>query len=121
MGNIDFLWWRADATSAFFFVAVVVAAGTLLGLASAMAVAVVSTAVILAATLSLNLPSYPIGSVSSVLVWLGAALAWASANPVHTALTWAWSSYLDALKKTEELRDQQGELSRVVDRLNETC
>ena len=59
--------------------------------------------------------------VGIFLLWATAILCWLATYPVYTALSWAWYSYLDGLRKTEELRDSQGELGRLSKSLQETC
>jgi signal transduction histidine kinase/CheY-like chemotaxis protein len=62
-----------------------------------------------------------VAGTSLALAWAVATLFWLATRPVYTALTWAWSSYRDGLRKTEELRDRQGELGRLSKSLQETC
>jgi signal transduction histidine kinase/DNA-binding response OmpR family regulator len=120
-GTAAYLLSRADDNAAFFLIASVVAAGTLLGVAAALGVAVISTALLVYAAALPSAPLAPsVAESAGLLVWVGVVLAWALANPMHTALNWAWSSYLDAVKKTDELRDHQGELNRTLASLNET-
>jgi len=59
--------------------------------------------------------------VGIFLLWATAILCWLATYPVYTALSWAWYSYLGGLRKTEELRDSQGELGRLSKSLQETC
>jgi signal transduction histidine kinase/CheY-like chemotaxis protein len=55
------------------------------------------------------------------LIWGGVILAWLLSRPTQLALDWSWHSYVQALQKTEELRDHQAELSRLSKSLSETC
>jgi len=120
--NTVFLWTHPSAPAAPFYVAAVFAAGALLGPLPSVATGLLCSALIAAATVD---PRVALDSSSAlfatVLVWFGVVLTWAAAYPVYAALIWAWDSYLDALRRSEELRDRQGELNRVLTSLNETC
>jgi signal transduction histidine kinase/CheY-like chemotaxis protein len=60
-------------------------------------------------------------TVTVFLSWSVAILTWAATRPVYRTLQWAWSSHLDSLRKTEELRDRQAELSQLSKSLQQTC
>jgi signal transduction histidine kinase/CheY-like chemotaxis protein len=51
-------------------------------------------------------------------IWSGAALSWLVLGPLHTALNWSWSSYVQAREKTEEARDRQQELTQALKSLD---
>jgi signal transduction histidine kinase/CheY-like chemotaxis protein len=53
-----------------------------------------------------------------IVNWAGASLFWLTARPAYTTLAWAWSSYIDAAEKHEQLRQQHGELARVLKSLD---
>ena len=55
-----------------------------------------------------------------LFVWVTAVLSWMASRPVNTALAWAWSSYVQSLQTTRELRERQGELNHALKSLNET-
>lgn len=63
----------------------------------------------------------PVVSTVLLVIWLAAALSWLTERSTRTTLDWAWSSYLLAVQRTEELREQRGELGRVAKSLTETC
>ncbi len=56
-----------------------------------------------------------------VMIWLATSLFWLGDRSRRTILAWSWSSYLLALQKAEELREQRGELGRLAKSLTETC
>ena len=122
VGNAVFLWSHGDPPAAFFFVATVCAAGALLGPVAAVGFGIACTGVIAGAALDPRVALLPgTALAAAVLVWFGVILTWASTYPVYTALSWAWTSYVDALRRTDELRDRQGELNQALASLNETC
>lgn len=51
--------------------------------------------------------------VAVFLAWAGAMFGWLAWNPVQTALDWAWNSYAQASRKTDEARDRQRELAEL--------
>lgn len=122
LGNSLLLWIRPDRPAAYFYVAVVFAVGAVLGPLPSVVTGVGCSFLIGAAVLD---PHVALDVTSALyaagLLWLGLLLTWAAAFPVRAALVWAWDSYLDALRRSEELRDRQGELNRVLSSLNETC
>ncbi|MBI2941724.1 MAG: response regulator [Chloroflexi bacterium] len=65
-------------------------------------------------------PGWSTGVVLA-LTWGSFALCWLATRPTRTALDWSWHSYVQSLRKTEELRDRQGELGRLSKSLAETC
>ncbi len=121
-GNAALLWTRPELPGAFFFVAMVFAAGALLGPPASLGAGATCTLLIVLATRD---PSVALGTTdavfSGVLVWFGVVLTWTAAYPTYAALVWAWNSYLDAVRRSEELRDRQGELNRLLTSLNDTC
>ena len=120
--NAAAVWLYPGSLAPAFFAMIVVAAGVLLGPIFGVLVAGVSSLVIITATRSPEI-SLPLSTALSahLLTWTGALVAWAAVRPLHTALGWAWSSYLDALGRAEELRDRQGELNRALKSLTEVC
>lgn len=122
LGNVAFLLIYPDLPGASFFVAGVFAAGALLGPLASLAAGLCASALIVGAMAEpMVARDGTAGLFALVLVWLGVLLTWAAAYPVSAALTWAWDSYLDALRRSEALRDRQGELGRVLASLNDTC
>ncbi|MBX6773192.1 MAG: hypothetical protein IRY83_15825, partial [Chloroflexi bacterium] len=114
-GTTVLLWNHPDRPAAFFYVAPVFAAGALLGPLGGLAAGIVSSGLIAAAMLApAAVLDSATGGAALVLVGLSVLLTWAAAHPVQAALVWAWDSYLDALRRSEELRDRQGELNRVL-------
>ncbi|MBI2940087.1 MAG: response regulator [Chloroflexi bacterium] len=102
------------------FALVVVLAGILLGWRGGFVVAGATSGAILALASGSDGALAPETATAALgLVWLGALLGWAGARPTQQALDWSWSSYLQALEKTEELKDRQGELSRLSKSLTE--
>ncbi len=104
------------------FALLVFVAGTLLGDRAAV------TACVLASAFSavwLSHQATPDGVAVTptvlLLIWLAAVLSWLCGRPTRTSLAWAWSSYLLAQQRTEELREHRGELGRVAKSLTETC
>jgi len=61
-----------------------------------------------------------IAASALLLLWTTAALAWITSNPLRRALEWSWASYLQAVGTTEELREHQSQMGRVLKSLNET-
>ncbi|MBI2941513.1 MAG: response regulator [Chloroflexi bacterium] len=114
------LWLYPSGIPAVFFGPIVTTAGILLGPILGAAVAATSSALVVRATSGPegDLP-LDLALAAHFLIWAGALIAWTAARPVHTALDWAWSSYLDALHRAEELRDRQGELNRALKSLTE--
>ncbi len=122
VGNSVLLWTRPDTPAAYFYVADVFAIGAVLGPIPGIAAGIICTVLIGGATLDPRVALAPTTAMyASVLLWLGILLTWAAAHPVRAAMVWAWDSYLDALRRSEELRNRQGELNRVLASLNETC
>lgn len=56
----------------------------------------------------------PTAVVASAGAVATAIVTWVAASPLQTVLHWAWLSYERAWKQTEALRDQRGELQRVL-------
>ena len=88
----------------------VLIAGVLLGHRGSFGIAVASSAILVAAVLHDGAVSIETLFLSLFLVWGVAFLHWLSARPLYTALGWSWSSYVQALQQTRELRFRQGEL-----------
>ena len=53
------------------------------------------------------------------LIAFTASVAWLSHRNLVTALEWAWNSYRQALKSTEETRERRGELAKTLKALDE--
>ena len=104
------------------FAALVFAAGILLGAPAALGASGLSSAFVV-----FWLPNHALATGTPVLVtvllsiWLAAVLSWLSERATRTTLDWAWSSYLLAVQRTDELRQQRGELGRLAKSLTETC
>lgn len=58
---------------------------------------------------------------AQVMVWVAVALSWLTTQPLYTALNWSWSSFQQALAKTQELEYHQGELARALKGLDDAC
>ena len=114
------LWSRPGGVVATLLALVGLAAAMLLGSGHGFAVAAVGSLFLL--LVAVRVPgSVPLDLLGAalLLVWGSAFLAWLAARPLQTALDWAWSSYAEALQRTDELRDRQGELNRVLKSLGE--
>ncbi len=96
------------------FAPIVVVAGIARGWRQALAAAVAGSAVTLATTPQAEplLPGPALLSLS--VIWLSAILTWITQIPLRTALSWAWTNYADARRKTEELRKRQQELTQAL-------
>lgn len=104
------------------FSLVVIAASVLRGTLPAILAAGAASAAILGFGLTADSSGAGVPTIGVLfMVWSTAILCWLSGRPTRTALEWAWRSYLLALNRTEELRDQRGELGRLAKSLNETC
>jgi signal transduction histidine kinase/DNA-binding response OmpR family regulator len=115
--NTFYFWTRGTPSSPFFFAAVVFAGGTLLGPYASTGIGIFSVLEIVLG--EMRTPG-SFGLPAAVFIGVAVVLSWAASHPVYAALSWAWNSYDDSLKRTEELRDRQGELNRVLASLNET-
>ncbi|MBI2941500.1 MAG: response regulator [Chloroflexi bacterium] len=56
-----------------------------------------------------------------LLIGASAGLAWLAYRPMRTALDWAWASYREERRKTEEVRERQAELAQMSKSLAEAC
>ncbi|MBI2941005.1 MAG: response regulator [Chloroflexi bacterium] len=103
------------------FALLVVLAGPLVAPSFSFLAAGLSTALIVGLTIGAE-RSLGDDQVTSamLLVWAAAVVAFLLSQPLHTALEWAWSSYAESLRKTEELQDRQGELNRALKTLRDT-
>lgn len=110
--------WTAVAC---LFGPLVAIATVLLGTRHGLFSAAFDTLIVVALYLLWGVIARDVAVVAVALVWTTALLSWISTHPVYTALAWAWTSYEDGLRKTEELRDRQGELGRLSKSLRETC
>jgi signal transduction histidine kinase/DNA-binding response OmpR family regulator len=115
------LWNTPTPAAPFFFVVCVFVAGTLLGPLAATATGALAVLEIDAALQFGTTTDGSLAFSAIVTIAFGVVVAWASSYPVITALAWAWNSYDEALRRSEELRDRQGELNRALASLNETC
>ena len=107
---------------AYVLVLVVIIASVLTGDLPTFATAALTSAAVLA------LASWQPGAVADeaigtvlLLIWAAAFACCLGSRSTHTALDWAWSSYVLLLDRTEELKHRQGELGRVAKSLNEAC
>jgi signal transduction histidine kinase/DNA-binding response OmpR family regulator len=122
VGSSLFVWTHPSPALVCSFVVCVFVAGTLLGpLAATVVGALGIIQIVVMALRSTPTLDWSVAVAALVLVCFGIVLAWAAWHPVYTALAWAWNSYDDALRRSEELRDRQGELNRALASLNETC
>ena len=103
---------------AFWFSPIVIVAGVLIGWRHGVASALLASAVILADQAYLGRMSGDVATGSLLLTWVGLLISWLLSHPTHTALDWAWHSYVRSMQITEELRDHQGQLERIVKSLN---
>ncbi|HUX85986.1 MAG TPA: ATP-binding protein [Chloroflexota bacterium] len=106
----------------YLFAVLVFAAGILLGAPAALVVSGLSSAfsVFWVSQYALDTGAPALGTVLLIL-WLAAALSWLGERSTRATLDWAWSSYLLAVQRTDELRQQRGELGRLAKSLTETC
>lgn len=83
--------------------------------------AAVLSALVIVGSQSALVSPVPSGTLelTLLLVWVCAVLGWLSTRSAYTALEWAWSSYIQALDKTEQLLDRQQELNRALKGLDE--
>src|SRR5262249_52123763 len=113
LGTTLFLWTHPWPWTAFFYIATVVAGGTLLGPVWAVALGLVCSAILVGA---IGDPTVGLDGQTALgaglLVWFGVLLTWAASSPIYAAMAWAWNSYVDAQRQAAELRDRQGELNR---------
>ncbi|MBI2939203.1 MAG: response regulator, partial [Chloroflexi bacterium] len=99
---------------------IVLIAGVLRGWRWGFLVALIATAIVVrnvpaaAGTLSTQ-----ITVLALILLWTSLLLSWLISRPSSVALDWAWNSYEQALRKTEEARTRQGELAQLSKSLNE--
>ena len=89
------------------------ASGLLLGPAAGFAVAGAIAAGLLGAAIAGFLP-LPAAVVASAGALATAVVTWVAVSPLQMVLHWAWLSYERAWRQTEALRDQRGELQRVL-------
>ncbi|MBI2941960.1 MAG: response regulator [Chloroflexi bacterium] len=107
-----------DSLLASWFAPVVIVAGILVGWRSSLATAMAASAAILANHLMADFLPAGVAFGAVLLTWVGCILGWLLSRPAQTTLDWARQSYVRAVYTAEELRDRQGELSRVVKSLN---
>jgi hypothetical protein len=112
-------WVSPDGQLATLFCLIVLIAGATLQARGLLATAVVVTAILAVGWVGPLRLATPEVALTSVALCVGAAvLSWLATGPFRVALDWAWQHYETALEMAEELRDRQGELSRVVARLS---
>lgn len=103
------------------FCLIVLVAGSTLGEVAGLIAAGASVSLILALALVSSAPiDRPVALMAGILALGSAILSWTGLSPIHVALDWAWQSYEKSRQVTAELRDRQGELSRVIKSLNES-
>ena len=101
---------------------VVIVANVLIGPRTGLAAALAVTVVILATLHHREgLVAGDVAVMAVFLIWANAILAWLGSQPLYTALHWAWSSFVQAQEKIEQLRDSRGELGRLSKSLQEAC
>lgn len=98
---------------------VVILAGVLLGPVWGIAWAVISTGIVTAGTYLFGTIQPEVATTAYLAIWGSAVLAWLASIPVYTALEWSWSSYVQSLGTTEELKERQGELTSALKGLSE--
>ena len=116
------VWLQPRGQLATLYCLVVLVAGATLGARAGFATAGVATGIAFLAWLMAPFPFRLDGDVAltSATLSVGSALlCWVATSPIYVALQWAWQSYDRSRQVTEELRDRQGELGRVVKSLNE--
>jgi signal transduction histidine kinase/CheY-like chemotaxis protein len=120
-GITEFALNHPEVPAAHYYAVPVLAAGLLFGPIAGVGTGLASTILILWLTMSPEAVSTSGSGSGLLLTWLAVILAWAASYPVYTAVSWAWTSYREALQKTEDVRNHQAELARAVASLNETC
>lgn len=121
VGVVAFAVRDPGSFSASLFVIPVISAGVLLGPRSGVALGAITT--LLAGALAFGparLTDANDALNAIILIWIGAILVYAASHPVYAAVTWAWASYHDALKRADEVREHRGELAKALASLNET-
>ena len=99
-----------------------VIAGMLLGWRYAAVVGAAGWALVLAIrSLSPDVLPPEISELTLLLTAANLVLSWLLSRPIRSALDWAWSSYAQALEKTEEARARQAELVRLSHSLEDAC
>jgi signal transduction histidine kinase/DNA-binding response OmpR family regulator len=116
---IALLWRLPSPAVAPWLSTVVLLAAALLGRRATVAVAAALSAALIAVLGDGDARPWTAGS-ALLLLWATAALAWITSNPLRRALEWSWSSYLQAVETTGELREHQSQMGRVLKSLNET-
>jgi hypothetical protein len=105
----------------FALVLVGMVAATFLGLPGCLAASAVASAAALALTLPDGAWRAATAGPVVCLIWACGIVCWLATRPTRVALDWSWSSYVQALEKTEALRDRQGELVRISHDLAVAC
>ena len=106
----------------FSLVLVSMAGATFFGLPGAVATSLIASGVTLGVTAQ---PTSHWSSADATpvlcLIWACGAFCWLATRPTAIALDWSWNSYVQAMEKTETLRDRQGELVRISHDLEVAC
>jgi len=116
------IWLYPDGQLVYLFAVVVMVGAVLLGVRAGFAAALLVSILVLVE--QRDSPALVWGGAAGtvlMLTWASAVLCWLATRPTQTALDWCWQSYVQALQRTEELRDRQGELGRLSKSLTEAC
>ncbi|HLG52237.1 MAG TPA: ATP-binding protein, partial [Chloroflexota bacterium] len=114
------VWLQPGSLLATFYGLVVLIAGATGGALAGFLTA--GLAVILLTLAYLAVPArvdLPLLLASATIAVAGAVLSRVATGPIHVALEWAWQSYDESRRVTEELRDRQIALGRALKSLNE--
>ncbi len=108
-----------DPCLACWFSLLVILAGSLLGTLGAIAVGTGACSILAAFAVNGTIAT-DVAVIAGLLVVMMALASWLSIRPTYTAIQWAWSSYLQSRRTTEELRSRQAELVRTGELLRRT-
>ncbi|MBI2939627.1 MAG: response regulator [Chloroflexi bacterium] len=92
--------------------------GVVVGWRSAVGSALGASCLILLQTWLLDGLSMESASLPLAMVWLCAGLAWLALRPLHIALQWSWSSYVEARQKADEARTHRQTLAEALKSLD---
>lgn len=97
-------------------------AATFLGWRGLLGAATVASALTLAATAPTD-GGASLAEAGPILfmIWASGGICWLATRPTRVALDWSWNSYVQALERTEALRDRQRELVRISHDLAVAC
>src|SRR6185437_11587778 len=119
--SVAVLVWQSPALAPWFSL-VVLLASALLNWRWGAVVSLIITAVLIAAT---HLPapgmmSSDVALNACLLCWASLFTTWLLSRPTRVALTWAWSSYGQAIDQMKRARERQAELARLSKGLSES-